>query len=166
MNRNVKPTPTEEMPEMRLPLTETTGHDPAGNGKGETSMTADGIEEAAVDFLGISWAGIPVRDFEAAIEFFRDRLGIRMSLVDHETQAAHFPLANGDLIEVFGPRNTDEKHRRNVVIALSVENLDQARTELEKAGVESLTEISTWENQAWFYFEGPDGLLFEVKSVA
>jgi predicted enzyme related to lactoylglutathione lyase len=115
-------------------------------------------------FLGISWAGIPVQDFEAAIEFFRDRLGIPMSRVNHEIQAAHFPLANGDLIEVFGPNNADETHRRNVVIALSVENLDQARTELEKAGVENLTETGTWEDEAWFYFEGPDGLLFEVKS--
>lgn len=117
-----------------------------------------------MDFLGISWAGIPVRDFEAAIEFFRDRLGIPMSVVNHEIQAAHFPLANGDLIEVFGPRSADEKRLDNVVIALRVENIDQARTELEKAGVENLTETGTWEDDAWFYFEGPDGLIFEVKS--
>jgi hypothetical protein len=33
MNQTPKPTPAEEMAEMRLSLTETTEHDPANNGK-------------------------------------------------------------------------------------------------------------------------------------
>ena len=117
-----------------------------------------------VEFKGIYWAGIPVQDFEGAIEFFRDQLGIPVAMINREFQAAHFPLANGDLIEVFGPGNPDEEHRNNVVIALGVDDIDQARTEVENAGVETLTEIDTWEDESWFYFRGPDGLLFEIKS--
>ncbi|MEA1903120.1 MAG: VOC family protein [Actinomycetota bacterium] len=117
-----------------------------------------------MDFQGITWAGIPVEDFEEAVVFFRDRLGIPMTRINNEHQVAHFPLGNGDLVEVFGSNNPDEEHRRNVAIALSVEDIEQTRSEMEKAGVKFLTDINTWEDEAWCYFEGPDGLLFEIKS--
>ena len=117
-----------------------------------------------VEYLGITWAGIPVKDFEGAVGFFRDQLGIRLSYFDDDHQAAHFRLANGDLVEVFGPDNPHEEHRRHVVVALNVEDINKARTEMEKTGVKFLTEIRTWEDEALCYFEGPDGLLFEIQS--
>ena len=105
-----------------------------------------------------------MKDLEEAIEFFGDRLGIRMSYIDDDHQAAHFRLANGDLVELFGPDNPHDEHRRNVVVWLNVEDINKARTEMEKTGVRFLTEIRTWEDEAWCYFEGPDGLLFEIHS--
>ena len=121
-------------------------------------------DKVLVEYQGISWAGIPVKDFDGAIGFFRDQLGIPMSYVNDEHQAAHFRLANDDLVEVFGPDNPHAEHRRHVVVALKVEDINQARIEMERRGVNFLTEIRSWEGEAWCYFEGPDGLLFEIQS--
>jgi predicted enzyme related to lactoylglutathione lyase len=117
-----------------------------------------------VDYRGITWAGIPVEDFDGAVAFFRDRLGIRVSRIDNDRQVAHFRLANSDLVELFGPVSTEEPYRRNVVVALGVEDVDKARTEMEKAGVSFLTETNTWEDESWCFFEGPEGLVFEIKA--
>ena len=118
-----------------------------------------------VEFRGISWAGVPVDDFDAAMSFFRDRLGIPVSRVNEDRQYAHFRMANGDLVELFGPENPYKEHHRNVVIALQVQDIAEARAELTSRGVEFVTEIRTWEHEAWCYFVGPDGLLFEIQSV-
>lgn len=115
-------------------------------------------------FQGITWAGFPVEDFEGAVAFFRDLLGIRLSRIDEDRQIAHFRLANGDLVELFGPISSKEPFRRNVAVALGVEDIDEARTEMEKAGVTFLTEPRTWEDESWCFFEGPDGLVFEIKA--
>ena len=117
-----------------------------------------------VEFRGITWAGVPVEDFEGAVAFFRDLLEIPVSRIDNDRQVAHFRLANGDLIELFGPAATNEPHRRNIVIALGVEDVGRARTEMEKAGVSFLTETKTWEDESWCFFQGPESLVFEIKA--
>ena len=117
-----------------------------------------------VEFKSISWAGVPVDDFDAAVSFFRDRLGIKVSHLQGDRQTAHFRLANGDLIELFGPKNPTEEHRRNVAFALEVDDLESARQELESRGVKFVTEINTWEQESWCYFVGPDDLLFEIET--
>jgi catechol 2,3-dioxygenase-like lactoylglutathione lyase family enzyme len=117
-----------------------------------------------VEFRGISWAGVPVDDFDAAVSFFRDRLGVSVSYLNDDHQTAHFRMANGDLVELFGPDNPREEHRRHMAIALEVEDIERARSELESRGVEFVSEIRTWKQEAWCYFVGPDGLLFEIHS--
>lgn len=105
-----------------------------------------------------------MEDFESAVAFFRDLLGIRVARVDDDEQVAHFRLANGDLVELFGPASSKEPYRRNVVVALGVEDVDEARAEMEKAGVRFLTETNTWEDESWCFFEGPAGHVFEIKA--
>jgi hypothetical protein len=65
-----------------------------------------------------------------------------VSRINNDHQVAHFRLANGDLVDLFGPVSTREPYRRNVVVALGVEDVDKARTEMENAGVSFLTETS------------------------
>ena len=117
-----------------------------------------------VEFKGISWAGVPVDDFVAAVAFFRDRLGLRLVVLAEEEQAAFFRLKNGDSVELFGPENPFEEHRRHVAFAFEVDDVDLARTELESSGVEFVTEIRRFKSDAWCYLVGPDGLLFEIHS--
>ena len=117
-----------------------------------------------MEYQGITWAGIPVEDFEGAVAFFRDLLGIRLSRIDNDQQVAHFRLANGDLVELFGPVSAREPYRRTVVVALGVADVEQARAEMEKAGVSFLTDTNTWEDESWCFFEGPEGLVFEIKA--
>lgn len=38
-----------------------------------------------------------------------------------------------------------------------------ARGEMEAKGVEFVTEIDTWEDEAWCYFRGPDNYFYEIK---
>ena len=33
---------------------------------------------------------------------------------------------------------------------------------MERKGVEFVTDIDTWEDEAWCYFRGPDGYLYEI----
>ncbi len=104
-------------------------------------------------------------DFDAAVSFFRDRLVIPLSLVNNDRQYDHFRMANDDLVEVFGPENPYKEHHRNVVIALRVEDIGEARAELMSRGVEFVTETRIWKHEASCYFVGPVGLLFEIQSV-
>ena len=126
------------------------------------SLATERVE--MMEYQGITWAGIPVEDFEGAVAFFRNLLGIHLSRINNDSQTAHFRLANGDLVELFGTAATKEPYRRNIVVALSVEDVDQARTEMENAGVRFLTETSTWEDESWCFFQGPEGLVFEIKA--
>lgn len=135
--------------------------DPSGS---EPVRVIGGRRLETMEYQGITWAGVPVEDFEGAVAFFRDLLGIQVSRINNDHQVAHFRLANGDLVELFGPVSTNESHRRNVVVALGVEDVDKARTEMEKAGVSFLTETRTWEDESWCFFEGPEGLVFEIKA--
>lgn len=76
-----------------------------------------------------------------------------MSRINNDRRVAHFRLASGDLVELFGPVSTNEPYRRNVAVALGVEDVDKARTEMERAGVSFLTETNTWENESRGFFE-------------
>jgi hypothetical protein len=43
-----------------------------------------------------------------------------------------------------------------------VEDLRAARKELQSRGVEFVTDVRGNDSEAWFYFRGPDGYLYEL----
>ena len=111
---------------------------------------------------GISWAGIRSSDFDATIRYFSETVGIPLTLRNDEAQWAHFRLKSGDLFEVFGPNNRYDELHACPVFAFEVDDIESARKEMEQRGVEFVTEIRTWEKEAWCYFRGPDGFLYEI----
>lgn len=113
--------------------------------------------------LGISWAGIRASDFDATIRFFAESVGLPLRMRSDEEGIALFRLASGDLFEIFGPDNPESEMYACPVFAFEVDDIISAREEMESKGIEFVTKISTFRDQAWCTFRGPDGVLYEIK---
>jgi len=115
-------------------------------------------------FSGISWVGLSVVDFGESVEFFERSVGMRMIHHDADTEVAHFRLTNGDLFEIFGPKHPEAVGgSQPITLAFEVEDLVATKAEMESSGVEFVTDIERWQDHAWCYFRGPQGLVFEIK---
>ena len=112
---------------------------------------------------GISWAGVQASNFDAAIQFFSETVGLPLSRRNDEGEAAHFRLESGDLFEVFGPNNPQDELHVFPTFAFEVDDIVSARAEMEARGVEFVTGIRTLKDEAWSYFRGPDNYLFVIK---
>ncbi len=116
-----------------------------------------------MEIRGYSWAGTSTKDFDGATRFFGEVLGLPTLMADDARQIAIFQLPSGQLFEVFGPGSDYYELIRTPTIAFDVEDVEQARAELEEKGVVSVTEIERGQQGvAWCYFSGPDGFLYEI----
>ena len=113
----------------------------------------------------ISWAGVRTSDFSATIRYFSEIVGLPLTLRDDESEVAHFRLEAGDLFEVFGPNNRYHELHACPVFAFEVDDIETARMEMAENGAEFVTEIRTGEDEAWCYFRGPDGYLYEIMQT-
>ena len=110
--------------------------------------------------LGYTWAGIRTSDMKSTTKFFADVLGLSKI---HEGKAmVQFEMPSGQLFEVFGPENRFYRFHQCPVLAFQVEDVRQARIELAARGVVFETEIEGDDAEAWSYFRGPDGYLYEL----
>ncbi len=120
--------------------------------------------------LGYSWVGIYTDDFEAAITFFTDKLGLPLEWRQEDTDFAGFRLPSGQLLEVFGPRwaNTHEQYdgahpSTSPILGFEVQDVEAVREELVSRGVEFVTEALEFEGGASSAkFLGPNGQVYEV----
>lgn len=119
-----------------------------------------------MDVKRLSWLGTRTAKFDETKVFFRDVLGL--SLVAEEPDFAMLRLPGGDhdYVEVFGPSDPDTTfYTTGPVAGFLVDDVEQARAELEAAGIELIGSIE-WsarvENYGWFSFRGPDGNVYGV----
>jgi catechol 2,3-dioxygenase-like lactoylglutathione lyase family enzyme len=110
--------------------------------------------------LGYTWAGVRTSDLESAARFFSDVLGL--SLIHQGKDLVQFETPSGQLFEVFGSESRYYQLHTCPVLGFQVENVREARKELESRGVEFVTEVQGDESEAWAYFRGPDGYLYEL----
>ena len=123
-----------------------------------------------VRIVGYSWMGVYADDFEATIGFFADKLGLPLEWRQEDTDFAGFRLPSGQLLEVFGPRWAQSHGRydgaspsTSPILGFEVENVEAAREELARRGVEFVTEALEFEGGASSAkFLGPDGQVYEV----
>jgi hypothetical protein len=115
-----------------------------------------------MDVLSISWAGVRTQDFAATVRYFVENMSLSLTLRDDEAEVAHFRCVSGDLFEIFGPNNRYARQHACPVFAFQVVDIWVARREMERKGVEFVTDIDTWEDDAWCYFRGPDGYLYSI----
>ena len=115
-----------------------------------------------MEVLSICWAGVRTQNFAATVRYFAENLNLSLSLNDDQAEVAHFRCASGDLFEIFGPNNPNAGQHACPVFAFQVADIGVARREMESKGVEFVTDIGTWEDEAWCYFRGPDGYLYEI----
>ena len=118
----------------------------------------------AMRVLGYTWAGVRTTDLKLATRFFADVLGL--SLIHEREEVVQFEMPSGQLFEVFGPESRYYQLHICPVLAFQVEDVRAARKELKLRGVEFVTDVDVTESEAWTYFRGPDGHLYELWQTA
>jgi len=110
--------------------------------------------------LGYTWAGVRTADLQSRGRFFADVLGL--SFLHQGKGLLQFELPSGQLFEIFGPENQYYCYHACPVLAFQVEDVRAAKNELESRGVEFVTDVESHGSEAWIYFRGPDGYLYEL----
>jgi catechol 2,3-dioxygenase-like lactoylglutathione lyase family enzyme len=115
---------------------------------------------------GLVWLGTRTRNFDETVRFFGETLGLRKA---HEKpDFTVFRLPNGDTVEVFGPSDTEHEHfAAGPVAGFLVDDLREARADLEAAGITFLSAVQRSEDGAgWSHSRGPDGNVYEITRPA
>ena len=114
--------------------------------------------------LGYTWAGVRTADLKSATRFFADVLGL--SLIHEGKGMVQFEVSSGQLFELFDPESRYYQLHACPVLAFQVEDVRAARKELESLRVEFVTDVEGNDSEAWTYFRGPDGYLYELWQTA
>jgi catechol 2,3-dioxygenase-like lactoylglutathione lyase family enzyme len=114
---------------------------------------------------GVGWLGVRTERFEETARFFGAVLGLEETR--RERDVAGFAFPDGTEVEVW--RLEDEFHSffgAGPVVGFRVDDVDEARGEMEAVGVEFLGPVQRTERDVWSHFRGPDGNVYEVISRA
>lgn len=114
--------------------------------------------------LGYTWAGVRTDNLKSAAGFFADILGL--SLIHKGKDLIQFDMPSGQLFEVFASESRYYQLHTCPVLGFQVEDVRAARKELESRGVEFVTDVYGNNTEAWTYFRGPDGYLYELWQTA
>ena len=79
----------------------------------------------------LSWAGVLTEDFEDAVHFFSEVLGLSLEYRDEAKAIVHFRFLSGQLLEVYGPSNRQRKEKyrwfNGPALGFEVEAFEAAR---------------------------------------
>ena len=106
---------------------------------------------------GVDFAGMPTRDLERAVEFYGSTLGLPRSVYMPERNYAEFETGNLTL-SVFDAEGFGLEHNANRnAMGLHVDDVAQARADLESRGVRFTGEILDTGVCHMAFFSDPDG---------
>lgn len=105
---------------------------------------------------GYSWVGVGTDDFKETVSFFTDVLSLSAVVIE-DRGVAMLKVAEGQILEVFGPGTKGGEFTSAPVVAFEVDDVAAAREELITRGVEILGEIGSWNGFEWLKFRGPGG---------
>jgi predicted enzyme related to lactoylglutathione lyase len=106
---------------------------------------------------GVDFVGVPTRDFEAAVEFYGQTLGLRRSVHRPDRGFAEFETGNLTLGLIQPDKMGLEYHVNRNAIALHVDDVEEARQTLERRGVEFHGETFDTGVCHMAFFSDPDG---------
>ncbi len=110
---------------------------------------------------GLGWLGIRTERFEETARFFREVMGLEETRRERDVVGFAFP--DGAEMEVWRPE--DEFHScfgTGPVVGLRVDDVEEARAEMEAAGVAFLGPVQRSEVAPGGHFRGPDGNVYEI----
>jgi len=109
------------------------------------------------------WLGTRTEKFTETVAFFRDVMGLTPF---HEGEGVSvLRMPGGEWIEVFGPDDPHHAHfDTGPVGEFLVDDVAEARAELESKGVEFIADTHSWEDYVWAHFRGPDGNIWGITS--
>jgi predicted enzyme related to lactoylglutathione lyase len=115
---------------------------------------------------GLVWLGVPTERYRATVDFFANVLGLRVEF-DHGT-TTELSATNGDRVQLFSPEDGYFEFFRTqgcrVVPLFEVDDLDEARAELSRAGVDVIGACESDSAWTWIHVRGPDGNLYELAA--
>lgn len=112
---------------------------------------------------GVVWVGTASEKYEETERFFRETMGF--TPFQQREDLSILRLDSGEWVEIFGPSDPHfAEFGDGLVVEFLVDDLDDARSELEGKGVEFLTENHGWGEYAWVRFRGPDGKIYGLTS--
>ncbi len=110
---------------------------------------------------GVVWLGTRTEAFDEMRDFFLEITGVTPRI--DEPGFVVLDLASGDRLEVFGARPGEESFMVAPVAGFLVDDLEAARAELLKRGIEFLDEIQRADDgNCWSHFRAPDGHVYEL----
>src|SRR6476659_4916195 len=87
---------------------------------------------------GVDFAPVPTRDLEQAVHFYGEVLGLPRSVYNEERSYAEFEPGNVTFSVYMPEKMRMEFHANTNHYALHVDDVEEARAELESRGVEFL----------------------------
>jgi predicted enzyme related to lactoylglutathione lyase len=114
----------------------------------------------------LSWAGVKTNRYDEMKSFLSQQVGLKLDHEDGGIAAFQFP--NGDTFEVFGPDDGEHDHfTTGPVVEFEVDDVDSARDDLERAGLEFFGSTESAGGFTWAHFRGPDGNVYGItKSLS
>ena len=119
---------------------------------------------------GINWVITCTSNFEQTVAFFRTVMGLTVTeegvpVTDTQfTRYAQIKMPNGVVLEVVEPDKTVRELYNAPIISLTVDDILQARYELEGRQIEFVAPIfDTREGWGWTYFRAPDGNVYQIQ---
>jgi catechol 2,3-dioxygenase-like lactoylglutathione lyase family enzyme len=119
---------------------------------------------------GINWILAPSRSFEQSVAFFRDVMGMAATeegvpVTDTQfSRYAQIKMPNGMVLEIVEPNEAVAHLYDAPIISLTVDDVAQARRELESRQIEFLTAtFDAKQGWGWTYFRAPDGTLYQLQ---
>ena len=119
---------------------------------------------------GIKWVATCTENFEATVAFFRDVIGLEvaqegMPVIDIQfARYAMIHMPNDVMFEILEPTETVRGLYGGPVVSFTVDDLDEARREMEAKQVEFVTPViddkTAWR---WIYFRAPDGNIYQIQ---
>lgn len=109
----------------------------------------------------VGFVGMRTDRLEATIALFETVIGLR--LTRREPDLAGFTLADGTLVELFGPG--DDFHAffdTGPVVGFRVDDFDARRRAMLAAGVDFIGEPQHADGVSWQHFRCPDGTIAEI----
>jgi len=113
--------------------------------------------------LGLAWLGLRTDKFDETVSLIRNVMGLEV--VRDEPAVVGFRMHEQAAMEVYRP--DDEFHAfftTGPVVGFLVDDVDQARAEMEAAGIEFIGPIQRSPASNWNHFRAPDGTVFEIIS--
>jgi catechol 2,3-dioxygenase-like lactoylglutathione lyase family enzyme len=114
----------------------------------------------------IRWVGVPAREYDAMVRFLEQVLALRVNF--REPTTTEFCTSEGDEIQIMAPGDpyyeffTDKA--AGPVPLFEVDDVHDARRELETADIEVIGATSRDSRWEWIHFRAPDGNLYELAS--
>ncbi len=120
-------------------------------------------------FKGIVWLGVRTKKFDELLDFYQNKMGLP---VVHNTPGFRaLDLPNGDRIEIFSEEYKDEngndyqEFSTGPVAGFLVDNIDEAKSEMEAEGIKFIGVIGEGGSSKWAHFRGVDGNTYELKQM-